>query len=97
LLEQLQRMDYIRIPKQALHYTPRERRDIGHLWRRWETETRTGRFPVPSSDDDHLVRNSETDLRQVLKKLYFLKRLPGRKIYFPVIVLLCDVRQALAY
>jgi hypothetical protein len=48
----LQRMDNSRLPKQALLYKPRGRRDVGYPRKRWTANVRTGDSPIPRSDDD---------------------------------------------
>jgi len=52
-LQQLQRMDTNRLPKQALQYKPKGRRNIGRPRKRWRDQfhledQRTGNTPNPS-------------------------------------------------
>jgi hypothetical protein len=44
---QLQRMDNSRLPKQALLYKPRVRRDVGRPRKRWTADVGTGDSPIP--------------------------------------------------
>ena len=52
-LQHVQRMDINRLPKQALQYQPKRRRNIGRLRKRWRDELHledqgTGNTPKPS-------------------------------------------------
>jgi len=52
-LQHVQRMDTNRLPKQALQYKPRGRRNIGRLRKRWRDQLHledqgTGNTPNPS-------------------------------------------------
>jgi len=52
-LEHVQRMDTNRIPKQALQYKTKERRNLGRPWKRWKDQLHfedqgTGNTPNPS-------------------------------------------------
>jgi len=52
-LQHVQRMDTISVPKQALQYKPRERRNIGRPRKRWRDQLHledqgTGNTPNPS-------------------------------------------------
>jgi hypothetical protein len=48
----LQRMDNSRLPKQALLYKPRGRRDVGRPRKRWTADVGIGDSPISLSDDD---------------------------------------------
>jgi hypothetical protein len=43
----LQRMDNSRLPKQAVLYKPRGRRDMGRPRKRWTADVGTGDSPIP--------------------------------------------------
>jgi hypothetical protein len=53
----LQSMSNSRLPKQALLYKPRGRRDVGRPNKRWTADVGTGDSPIPWSDDDEININ----------------------------------------
>jgi len=52
-LQHVQRMDTNRLPKQALQYKPKGRRNIGRPRKRWRIKEQETRLTLQEHDDDH--------------------------------------------
>jgi hypothetical protein len=92
-------MDNSRLPKQALLYKPRGRRDVSRPRKRWTTDVGTGDSPIPWSDDDDddeikycgLFANRQSSKRNVCLKSGLLQIISW--IYFQQVLNEGDVHE----